>query len=101
MKHGMLAASLAAAIFVAGCMGASPVTSLGEDVPSYCIKSRAAYAGHMDFCVVRSCPADDVKLAGVVQSKAKAICAKPSHTAADLTSIKALVAEQRAVGRRK
>lgn len=92
--------ALAATLVLAACMGSPPVTQLGEDVPSYCIQSRAAYDGHMDFCVVRSCPAADIHQANAVQAKAKAICAKPSYSASDLNSLKALVAEQRAVGRR-
>lgn len=97
MKRAIILAALAVAL--AACAGQPPVTSLGEDVPSYCIKSRAAYEGHMDFCAVRSCPAADIKQAGAVQAKAKALCAKPSHSSADLASIKALVSEQRAIGR--
>lgn len=99
MNMNRIAILLAAGVLLAACAGTPPVTRLAEDVPSYCIKSRAAYSGHMDFCVVRTCPAGDITKANAVQNKSKAICAKPSHTAADLTAIKGLVNEQRAIGR--
>lgn len=97
MKRAIILA--AGALSLAACMGTPPVTQLGEDVPSYCIQSRAAYDGHMDFCAVKACSAADVKQAEAVQAKAKAICA--NHASADLATLKALVNEQRSIGRRK
>jgi hypothetical protein len=99
MKRALII--LAFALVVASCAGQPPVRQLGEDVPSYCIQSRAAYDGHMDFCAIKSCPSADISKANTVQNKAKVICAKPSHTAVDLTAIKGLVNEQRAIGRGK
>lgn len=94
---------LAVALALAGCAGGFGVrTTLGNDVESGCIESKAAFDGHRLACVAISCPAGEMQQATAVRNEAAAFCAKsPPSTPANIAKIKGLVAKQWVIGRRR
>jgi ABC-type Co2+ transport system permease subunit len=100
MKHGTIAAALAAALFVAGCMGAqAPVTTLGDNTQSYCIEEQAAFDGYRLSCRVVTCKASDQSKSKAINTEARKLCLAPKDS--DKAKVKSFVAQQRAVGRVK
>jgi hypothetical protein len=102
MKHGTIAAALAAALFVAGCMGATTRTQLTNDVESHCLESDKRFQGHRLSCIAFRCPAGEMQQATAVRQEAAKFCASsPANTPENIAKAKSFVTRQNAIGSRK